>query len=62
MKSFLSEKFNEIKTHLDAVIASRHPAILNLHVRGWVRKFALGIGSRALISLELTAHLQLEPA
>lgn len=46
---------------LDAVVAGGHSAVLDFHVSRWMSKLAFRVRSRALVPLELTAHLQLEP-
>lgn len=49
-------------THLDAVVAGGDSSILHLDVGRGMRELALGVGPRALIPLEFTAHFELEPA
>jgi hypothetical protein len=58
----LAWRFLPVTPTLDAVVTSRDSPILHLHV-GWrVSKLTLGVGARAFVPLELTTHLQLEPA
>lgn len=51
-----------VTSPLNTVIASRYPPILNFNIGRWVCEFTLSIRSGALLSLELSTHLQLQPA
>ena len=50
-----------IISYLNGVITRSDPSILNLYRGRWMSELAFRVGSRAFISLKLTAHLQLEP-
>lgn len=56
------QKVVKFRTHLDAVVACSHSTILNLHIGGWVCKFAFCIRTWTFITLKLPAHFQLEPS
>ena len=47
--------------YLNTVIAGGDPPILHLHIERRVGELALGVGTRALLALELAADLQLQP-
>ncbi|GFT05790.1 hypothetical protein TNCV_3925811 [Trichonephila clavipes] len=51
----------EESTHLDGVVACDDASVLHLYVGWGVRELAFGVRSGALVPLELSAHLQLEP-
>lgn len=55
-------KKNMFETHLNAVVASSYASILNFNICRWMGKFALGVRTWALISLEFAANLQLKPS
>ena len=50
-----------IRAYLNTIVARRHFAILYLHILRRVTELALQIGAGAFVSLELPAHLKLEP-
>lgn len=54
--------FFPVTPPLDTVVTSRDSTVLNLHVSGWMCKFTFGVRSGALVPLELSANLQLEPS
>jgi len=51
-----------VASPLNTIVAGGDPPVLHLHVGGRVGELALAIRSRALLSLELAANLQLQPA
>lgn len=55
-------KADESTTYLNAVVAGGDASILHLDVGGRVSELALGVRARALVALELAAHLELQPA
>lgn len=48
--------------YLNAVVAGGDAAVLNFHIGSRVRKFAIRVGSGALVPLVFPAHLQLQPS
>lgn len=58
----LARRLLSVTPALDAVVAGGDAAVLHLDVGGRVRELALGVGPRALVALELAAHLELQPA
>ena len=50
-----------IRAYLNTIVARRHFAILYLHILRRVTELALQIGAGAFVSLELPAHLKLQP-
>lgn len=55
-------KDQKLSTHLNAVITSCHSSILNFDICRWMCELALGVGARALVSLEFAAYLELQPS
>ena len=47
--------------YLDRVVARGHFAILHVDVRWWMCELALLVGTRALTTLKLATHFQLQP-
>lgn len=53
--------FLSITPSLNAVVASSDTSILHLHICRRMSKLALGVRTGAFVTLELPAHLQLQP-
>jgi len=58
----LARRLLTVAPTLNTIVAGGHPAVLHLYVGRWVSKLALAIRSCALLTLELAANLQLQPA
>jgi len=58
----LARRLLTVAPALNTIVAGGHPPVLHLNVGRWVSKLALRVRSRALLPLELPAHLQLQPA